>query len=91
MAEIMPVFNHHKITQMGHNLASRGNLAVGKNIFIDPAIGFAHGRGFADCVQQKQPVRFNQPLHGFEKSRVVFVADMLEHADRDNFVIAAGQ
>ena len=45
----------------------------------------------ADGVEQEQPIRHHDPLHGREISRIVLGAYVLEHANGDGFVEAAAK
>src|SRR5262249_33477080 len=64
--------------------------AAGEDVFAQPRVGRARRRRAADRVEQGDSVVGQQLLHLAEERAVVARADMLEHADRDDAVVAAG-
>ncbi len=68
------------------DLAERGIVVAGKHVLLQPRIGDRRGVGAADELQHREP-RLAQHL-GDElvEARIALAPDMLEHADRGEFV-----
>ncbi len=83
---------HHQagLLDRTHHFGERRRIAAGKDVLAQPGIGGARRIDPADGVQERHPVLGQEPLHRAEILGVVAHANMLEHADRDDAVEAAG-
>ena len=73
-----------------HDLGQRRRIAAGEDVFAQPRVGRARPVHAADRMQQRDPVGRQQLVDLAEERRVLADPDMLEHADRDDAVVAAG-
>jgi hypothetical protein len=87
----MPVL-HDKPTLDGrYDLTQVGNMAVRKNVTINPWISRPGSGLRADGMQQKDSPGLQKTRDGIEKDAVIFLPDMLEHTNRNNFFVLAGE
>ena len=73
-----------------HDLGDRRRIAPGEDVFAQPRVGRARPVAAPDRVEQGDPVGLEQRVHPVEESRILVDPDMLEHADRDDAIVASG-
>ena len=78
----------HLLDRRQHLRQGRG-VAAGEDVFAQPGVGAARRLHAADRMQQHDAVVGQKLLHLGEVFDVVRRADMLEHADRDDAIVAA--
>ena len=74
----------------GDDLGQGRRIAAREDVLAQPGVGRARSVHAADRVQQGDPVGRQELAQPAEIGRVLVDPDMLEHADRDDAVVASG-
>ena len=89
MSETVPVFDDEQSFGRFSDLSGAGEHTVAENVFPDPRVRTGFRTIASDCMEKKAALVFQTAMHRLHEASVILISYMLEHSDRNNFVVVA--